>query len=109
SSMIDRMLENIQIFASNTTSFEYTFTAMEYLFALVDNEVISREYAEDLTVLRQDILNYSLATESDYSAAVKDKAVQRELLFDYFDNQKNFNEEIIRITEKIRNDYVIED
>lgn len=82
---------------------EYTFSAMEYLYALVDNELISREYSGELAQIRQDIIRYTQDFEGDYRLENSADG-NRELLRTYRDANEQTNESIELLIERVRAD-----
>lgn len=100
---INNILDMAERFVSGFKRMEYTFSAMEYLYALVDNELIPREYAGELSQIRQDIIRYTSDFEGEYRLE-NAAEVNRELLRTYRDANELTNESIELLIDRIRAD-----
>lgn len=100
---ITQVLDLADRYVSGFKRMEYTFSAMEYLYALADNELIPNEYSSELAQIRQDIIRYTQDFEGEYRLENGDE-VNRELLRTYRDANEQTNESIELLIDRIRAD-----
>lgn len=95
-----RMLELAGRYVSANQGVEHSFVAMEILFSLVDNEVLSREQIDYMMILRQDILTLVQDFESEFNPS-NASDVNRDLLRRYRQSIADTNETIRQLIEKL--------
>tara|TARA_R110002049_G_scaffold284142_1_gene464697 strand:+ start:214 stop:1140 length:927 start_codon:yes stop_codon:yes gene_type:complete len=97
-----------QSFASSRRPVEYKFYAMEVLFGLMDNELIPKNYNEELVNLRQQVITTVQNFESDFRLS-NDARTNRELLRAYKDSNEDIRVEINLLTERLLNETRLND
>ncbi len=91
------------LFAGNREPIEYKFYSMEILFGLLDNELIDRKNAEELTFLREQVIRTVQNFENDFSEK-NDKRTNQEILRAYADSNNDIGQRINEIIENITNE-----
>lgn len=84
-------------------SVEYTSSAMEILFSLADTELIPRSSAEDLSLIRQNLINIIQNYESDFrpqGAAVSNLEVMQ----DFYEELNQLNTSILDLIERLKSE-----